>query len=161
MNLVQIAAIGKNHELGKDNQLIWHLKEDMKFFRQQTKEHIIVMGRKTFESLPGLLPKRHHIVISRTHPSLPEEVEVFESIESFLESYKDYSQDIYVIGGAQIYKAFLPYSSRLILTEIDASFDADAFYPNFDVNLYNRKELTDIEENGFHYHHVEYTKKDN
>ena len=158
MKLTQIAAIGKNRELGKDNTLIWHFKEDMKFFREQTKGHIIVMGRKTFESLPGMLPKRHHIVISRSNPSLPEGVEVFSSIEDFINAYKDVDEEIFVIGGAQIYAQMLPYSSRLLLTEIDKGYDADAFYPEFDSSLYQRTILTDITENGVHYNHVEYKK---
>ena len=83
MNLTLIAAIGKKNELGKNNGMIWNLAQDLKFFRKQTSGHMIVMGRKTFESLPGMLPKRHHIVISRSKPSLPEEVEVLTSLEEF------------------------------------------------------------------------------
>ena len=97
MRLIEIAAVGKDKELGKDNDLVWHFKEDMKFFRRQTKGHSVVMGRKTFESLPSMLPGRHHIVISRSKPQLPEEVEVFETLHAFLEAYKDKDEDIYVI----------------------------------------------------------------
>lgn len=160
MKLIQIAAKGKNNELGKDNTLIWHLKEDMKFFRTQTKGHTIVMGRKTFDSLPGMLPKRKHIVISRSNPTLPDGVEVYSSIEAFLDAYKDSDEEIYVIGGAQIYKQMLPYSDVLLLTEIDKEYDADAFYPTFDQSLYTRTVLTDITEDGVHYNHIEYVKKD-
>lgn len=159
MVLTQIAAIGKNRELGKDNQLIWHFKEDLKFFREQTKGHTIVMGRKTFESLPGMLPKRHHIVISRTNPSLPEGVEVFSSIDAFMDAYKDVDEEIFVIGGAQIYAQMLSISDRLLLTEIDKEYEADAFYPEFDKDLYIRTVLTDITENGVHYNHIEYKKR--
>lgn len=159
MLLTQIAAIGKNRELGKDNTLIWNFKQDMKFFRETTKGHTIVMGRKTFESLPGMLPKRHHIVISRTNPSLPEGVEVFSSIEDFIKAYKDVKEEVFVIGGAQIYTQMLPYCDRLLLTEIDQTYDADAFYPDFDKNQYIRTELSDITENGVHYNHIEYKKQ--
>ncbi len=159
MDLVQIAAIGKNRELGKDNALIWHFKEDMKFFREMTKGHTIVMGRKTFESLPGMLPKRHHIVISRTQPTLDESVEIFSSIEDFIQKYKDVQEEIFVIGGAQIYTQMLPFCDRLVLTEIDQAYDADAFYPDFDKSQYIRTVLADIEENGVHYQHVEYKKR--
>ena len=119
MKLTMIAAIGKNNELGKDNKLLWHLPQDMKFFREQTKGHTIIMGRKTFESLPGLLPHRHHIVISRSHPDLPKEVEIFDSPDAFVEAYQDTEEEIFVIGGAMIYKEFLPCAYRLLLTEID------------------------------------------
>lgn len=158
MTLTMIAALGQNRELGKDNTLIWHFPQDLKFFRNQTKGHPIVMGRKTFESLPGMLPKRHHIVISRTNPELPEGVEVFSSIEAFLEAYKEVEEEIFVIGGAQIYTQMLPYADRLLLTEIEQSYDADAFFPNFGKNEFERKVLSDITENGVHYSHIEYRR---
>ena len=159
MKLTMIAAIGKNNELGKDNQLLWHLPQDMKFFREQTKGHTIVMGRKTFESLPGLLPHRHHIVISRSHPDLPKEVEIFDSPDAFIEAYQDTEEEIFVIGGAMIYKEFLPCAYRLLLTEIDQDYDADAFFPKFDQEDYTKTILTDITEEGVHYHHIEYKRK--
>ena len=89
MKLTLIAAIGKNRELGKNNDMIWHLPQDLKFFRQETSGHTIVMGRKTFESLPGKLPKRHHVVISRTCKDLGEDIEMCESVEEFMKLYKD------------------------------------------------------------------------
>ncbi|HIW17909.1 MAG TPA: dihydrofolate reductase [Candidatus Faecalicoccus intestinipullorum] len=159
MKLTMIAAIGKNNELGKDNKLLWHLPQDMKFFREQTKGHTIIMGRKTFESLPGLLPHRHHIVISRSHPDLPKEVEVFDSPDAFIEAYQDTEEEIFVIGGAMIYKEFLPCAYRLLLTEIDQDYDADAFFPKFDQEDYTKTILTDITEEGVHYHHIEYKRK--
>ena len=159
MKLTMIAAIGKNNELGKDNQLLWHLPQDMKFFREQTKGHTIVMGRKTFESLPGLLPHRHHIVISRSHPDLPKEVEIFDSPDAFVEAYQDTEEEIFVIGGAMIYREFLPCAYRLLLTEIDQVYDADAFFPSFNEEDYTKTILTDITEEGVHYHHMEYLRK--
>lgn len=159
MKLTMIAAIGKNNELGKDNKLLWHLPQDMKFFREQTKGHTIIMGRKTFESLPGLLPHRHHIVISRSHPDLPKEVEIFDSPDAFIEAYQDTEEEIFVIGGAMIYKEFLPCAYRLLLTEIDQDYDADAFFPKFDQEDYTKTILTDITEEGVHYHHMEYLRK--
>ena len=159
MKLTMIAAIGQNYELGKDNQLIWHFPQDLKFFKEQTKGHTILMGRKTFESLPGMLPKRHHIVISRTHPHLPEEVEIFSSVEDFVEAYKDKDEEIFVIGGAMIYDEFLDRSQRLLLTEIEKAYDADAFFPKFNKEEFEKKILSDITENGVHYQHVEYKRK--
>ena len=159
MKLTMIAAIGKNNELGKDNKLLWHFPQDMKFFREQTKGHTIIMGRKTFESLPGLLPHRHHIVISRSHPDLPKEVEVFDSPDAFIEAYQDTEEEIFVIGGAMIYKEFLPCAYRLLLTEIDQDYDADAFFPKFDQEDYAKTILTDITEEGVHYRHIEYKRK--
>lgn len=159
MKLTEIAAIGKNRELGKDNQLIWHFPQDLKFFKEQTKGHTIVMGRKTFESLPGMLPKRHHIVISKFGAKFPEEVEVFSSIDAFVDAYQTKEEEIFVIGGATIYKQMLSLCHRLILTEINQSYDADVFFPEFDKTLYHKKILNDIMENGVHYQHVEYRLK--
>ena len=158
MNLTIIAAIGKNNELGKDNQLIWHFPSDLKFFRSVTKGHTIVMGRKTFDSLPGMLPNRKHIVISRNSILNYDSVELSTSIESFIEAYKDTEEVIFCIGGAQIYTQMLPYANRLLLTEINQEYDADAFFPTFDHSLYTRTVLADVEENQATYQHVEYKK---
>lgn len=158
MNLTLIAAIGKNNELGINNGMIWHLPQDLKFFRKETSGHTIVMGRKTFESLPGKLPKRHHIVISKSNPKLDEDIEIFDSIESFMDAYKDCSEEIFCIGGGMIYTQMLPYANRLLITEIDAQATADVYFPKFDKSGYKRQVLSDITENGIHYHHVEYKK---
>lgn len=158
MRLIEIAAVGKDKELGKDNDLVWRFSEDMKFFRRQTKGHSVVMGRKTFESLPSMLPGRHHIVISRSKPQLPEEVEVFETLHAFLEAYKDKDEDIYVIGGGEIYHQLLPYAKILYLTEINATCQADVFFPDFDASLYYRTVLGKESEDGIDYQFVKYEK---
>ena len=159
MKLTLIAAIGKNRELGKNNDMIWHLPQDLKFFRQQTSGHTIVMGRKTFESLPGKLPKRHHVVISRTCSNLGDDIELCSSVEEFMNRYKDVNEEIFCIGGGMIYSEMLKYASRLVLTEIDASADAQVYFPKFDKSLYTRKVLSNIEENGIRYQHIEYLIK--
>ena len=158
MKLIEIAAIGENRELGLNNDLVWHFKEDMKYFRQHTKGHTIVMGRKTFESLPGLLPNRHHIVISRTNPSLPEEVECFHSVEAFLEAYQSSDEEVYVIGGGQIYREMLAYADTLLLTEIQASTSADVYFPYFDPSQYTKTIIAQEEEKGIVYQFVKYEK---
>ncbi len=159
MKLTMIAAIGKNRELGKDNDLIWHFPSDLKFFKEQTKGHMMVMGRKTFDSLPGMLPNRKHIVISRSNPDLPKEVEIFENIDDFIESYKTSDEEIFVIGGASIYAQFLEKADRLVLTEIEQSYDADVYFPQFDPSLYIRKELGSVHEKDTDYTFVEYIKR--
>ena len=157
MNISIVAAIGKNNELGKNNNLIWHLKGDMKFFRELTTNHVIVMGRKTFESLPKMLPNRHHIVITSNN-NLNNEIEVFKNIESFLETYKDYEDEIFIIGGSSIYKSFLDYSNKLYLTEIDEECkNADVYFPYFDKSLWSKEYISDeLEENNIKYRHVLY-----
>lgn len=158
MELIEIAAIGRNNELGKENQLVWRFKADMNFFREQTMGHPVLMGRKTFESLPGMLPQRHHIVISRSHPLVPDGVEVFENIDDFFKAYQARDVEIFVIGGAQIYTQFLPYAHRLLLTEIDSTCDADVYFPSFDSSLYRRKVLGSGTEADINYQFVEYKK---
>lgn len=154
-----IAAIGKNRELGKDNDLIWHLPNDLKFFRQITSNHTIVMGRNTFESLPRMLPNRKHIVLT-SRDGLPNEVEVYRELKQILEKYKDTEEEIFIIGGASIYTQFLEHSSKLYLTEIDAEEEtASVYFPEFDQQQYDREVLQENEDNGISYKHVLYIKK--
>lgn len=160
MNISMIASVGKNNELGKDNNLIWRFKEDLKFFKEITTGHVIVMGRKTFESLPKMLPNRHHIVITSKN-NINNEVEVFKNIDDFLYNYKDYDDEIFIIGGSSIYNSFLDYSNKLYLTEIDSEDkEADVYFPSFDKSLWYKEYLSKIkEDNNIRYRHVLYRKK--
>lgn len=154
-----IAAIGKNNELGKDNDLIWRLKNDLRFFREVTTGHTIIMGRKTFESLPKMLPNRKHIVLSSSE-DFPSEVEVYKELKDLLESLKNSEEEIFIIGGGSIYKLFINYADKLYLTEIDASYkDADTYFPTFDKDNYDKEVLKEHEENGISYKHVLYKRK--
>ena len=153
-----IAAIGRNRELGKDNDLIWNLPGDLKFFRSVTSGHTIIMGRKTFDSLPRMLPNRKHIVLT-SREDLPSEVEVYKELKSILEKYKDSDEEIFIIGGASIYSLFLEYCDKLYLTEIDSEEEASVYFPEFDKNLYNSEELGNNSDNGISYKHVLYSRK--
>lgn len=136
-----IAAIGKNNELGKNNNLIWHIPNDMKFFKKTTMGHVVVMGRKTYESIPGGLPGREIIVIS-TRP-VDNNITVFDNINIVVDKYKDSKLEIFICGGASIYKQFLPYADKLYLTEIDAEDKAaDTFFPDFDKKKWKRRVLS-------------------
>lgn len=129
-----IAAIGRKNELGKDNSLLWHLPEDLKRFKQITIGHPIIMGRKTFQSLPGILPDREHIVITRDSSfSVPDKrVKVVHSIEEAL-AIIDQEEENFVIGGGEIYRQLLPFAEKLYLTIIDEEFPAaDTFFPEID-----------------------------
>lgn len=129
-NLTMIAAIGKNHELGKNNDLIWHIKEDMKFFKNATTNHHIVMGRNTFDSLPKVLPNRTSIVLTRQDIIFPEGVIRCPSLDEFLSLAENIDDDIFVIGGESIYRALYDYATMIYLTEIDAVCpDATVFFP--------------------------------
>ena len=159
-NITMIAAIGKNRELGKNNDLIWHLKEDMKFFKDQTMGKPIVMGRKTFESLPKLLPGRKHIILTKQKLDVPEEVLLFHNKEGVLDYIKSYQEEVMIIGGASIYKEFLEDSNKLVLTEIDdEDKTADTYFPYFNKNEWLKEELSTEEENNIKYKHIIYTRK--
>ena len=146
-----IAAIGKRRELGKENKLLWHIPADMKRFRQITVNHAVIMGRKTYESIGRPLPKRTNIVITRDINFKADGCIVVHSLEEGIEVGKTYEkEEIFIIGGAQIYTQGLKYADRLYLTLVDREFDADAFFPEY-------SEFTKVvseekgEENGYRY----------
>lgn len=159
-NITIIAAIGKNNELGKNNNLIWHLKGDMKFFKEQTMGKPIVMGMRTLASLPRLLPGRKHIVLTTKNKKLDSEIVVVHSIDELLKYISECKEEVMIIGGAKVYSEMIKYADKLVLTEIDAEDkDADVYFPSFDKNEYNRVELSSNEDNGIKYKHLVYTKK--
>ena len=159
MDINLIAAIGKNNELGKNNDLIWKFKQDMKFFKETTMGHPIVMGRKTFESLPKVLPGRKNIVIS-TNDIQNDEIEIYKSIREFLVNYQKYGNDVFIIGGASIYNQFIDLANKLYLTEIEAmDKEPDAFFPKFDINDWDKEELSNCQENSINFKHILYKRK--
>ncbi len=131
-----ISSVGKNLELGKNNDLIWHFKEDMKFFKETTMNHKVVMGYNTYKSLPGDLPGRHIIVVSSK--KIPGVLTV-PGIEQIIDEYKDSEEEIFICGGASIYKQFIDYANKMYLTEIAASDKgADAYFPKFDKRRWHK-----------------------
>ena len=126
--VILIAAAGQNNELGKDNSMIWHLPDDFKRFKQLTSGHYIIMGRKTFESLKQPLPNRTHIIITRQKDYHCENCIVVENIEKAIEAAPK-GQDVFVIGGGEIYNLAIAYADKIELTRVNSSFEADAFFP--------------------------------
>lgn len=158
MNISLILSVGKNNEIGRGNDLIWHFHADMKFFRETTTGNTVVMGRKTFESLPKVLPNRKNIVITSDKNLKIDGAVVVHSIDEALKEAEN--DNIFVIGGGNIYAQFLPLANKIYLTEIDAQCpDADTFFPEFDKSLYTRTVLGENEENGIKFSHVLYAKK--
>ena len=158
-NITMIAAVGKNLELGRKNDLIWRFKEDMKFFREQTMGKPMVMGYNTFLSLPGLLPGRKHIVLSFEKIDLGKDVEVVTSMDELLDKIVEYPE-VMIIGGASIYKQMLEYSNKLISTEVDAEAkDADVYFPKFNKKDWTKEVLSEQEENDIKFKHLVYTRK--
>ncbi len=125
-----IAAIGKNNELGKDNTLLWKMPADLEYFRKITSLHAVVMGRKTFESIRKPLPNRRNIVITRDVNYKREGIEVAHSLSEVLDMFPDKNEEIFIIGGAEIYKQTMPIADRLYITHIKGEdTSADSFFP--------------------------------
>lgn len=157
--LILIAAIGKNNELGKDNKLIWYLPNDLNFFKKNTMNKPIIMGYNTFKSLPKLLPNRKHIVLTHKDIVFPNGVDVYHDKESLLIDLEQYDGDVFVIGGASIYKQFIEDADKLILTEIDESEKlADVYFPFFNKDDYVKTVLGENQDNGIRYKHLEYKR---
>lgn len=160
-NYVLIAAVGKNRELGVNGHLIWRFRQDMQFFKNQTMNKVIVMGRKTFESLPKLLPNRDHVVLTRQNIQIPGVNIIHNKMELELYlAFIDYQDDVMIIGGENIYNLFIDDASEMFLTEINDTYpDADAFFPEFDINDWDRSVLMECCENNIEFSHVNYSKK--
>lgn len=153
-----IAAVGEKYELGKDNKLIWDLPNDLKFFKETTLNKVIVMGRKTFESIGRPLPKRTNVVITNNTEFNYDNVIVYNNLDNLLNDFKD--EEIFIIGGSSIYNQFINVADKIYLTEIESSCsDADSFFPTFDKTKYIREVLKTNEDNGIKYTHVLYIKK--
>ena len=154
-----IAAIGKNRVLGKNNSLIWHIPEDLRFFKENTVGKPIVMGMNTLNSLPKLLPNRKHIVLTHKEIDLGPDVVVVHGILELLNYISSLNEEVMVIGGAQIYSLMIDYADKMLLTEIDKEYDADAYFPNFTLEDWNREIISNHVYDDIEYSHVAYTRK--
>lgn len=132
MDVILIAAVGENGEMGRNNELLWHLPGDLPRFKKITMGSPIIMGRKTFDSIGRALPGRLNIVLTENSEWQADGVSVATSIDSALGFAKENrAEKIFIIGGGQIYKLFLPYATSLEMTEVADSPIADTFFPNF------------------------------
>lgn len=152
-----IAAVGKNNALGKNNDLIFHIKEDMDFFRKTTTGHKVVMGSRTWYSLPAKLKNRENIVVSEE--IIPKADKTVSDLKDYIAKNIDTPEEIFIIGGGSIYAQFLPYAKHLYLTEVDDSPEADVFFPEFDRRDYRRKTIKHGNQGELKYTFVKYTKK--
>lgn len=150
-----IAAVGKNLELGKNNDLIWHLPNDLKYFKNLTLGKTVVMGRNTYNSIGKALSDRKNIVLTKQN------IDIKDCI--VMHDYNDIltmNDEIFIIGGESIYKIFITHADNLYLTEIDAEcFDADTYFPSFDKSLYDKEIIRNEEYNNLNYSYVRYRKK--
>ncbi|HZY39362.1 MAG TPA: dihydrofolate reductase [Mucilaginibacter sp.] len=132
MIISQIAAMSDNRVIGKDNRLLWHMPNDLKHFKNTTSGHTVIMGRKTFDSVGKPLPKRRNIIITRQNITI-EGCEVVHSIEAALALSKG-EAEVFIVGGAEIYKQALRLTNRIYLTIIHHHFDGDSFFPELSKN---------------------------
>lgn len=158
MILSMIVAKGNNNEIGGDNKLLWHISADLKYFKSVTMGKAVIMGRKTFESLPKVLPGRKNIVITRNPEYKPEGVCVVSNLDDAVSAAD--TDEAFIIGGESIYRAFLDKADRLYITEVDTvKPEADAFFPDFDKDLYDIKIVGEGKENDLSYKHIIYSRK--
>ena len=153
-----IACVGKNLELGKNGELCFRIPEDMRFFKETTSGHKVVMGRKTWESLPFKLPNRENIVVSRGEVNGADLV--VHDLAQYLKENEDTEEEIFVIGGGQVYERALEFAKNLYLTEVDAEVKgANTYCPEFDKNLYEKEVIGKGQKDDLVYTFVNYIKK--
>ncbi len=131
MKISMIAAASENNVIGKNNELVWHMPADFRYFKEKTKDHIILMGRKTFESLGKPLKYRTNVVISSKADYKPEGTEKFDSLDEALKwSVDQNDEEIFIIGGASVYKQAMSKANRIYLTRIHGEFEGDTHFPD-------------------------------
>ncbi len=158
-----VALCSKNFVIGKNNDIPWHLSEDLKRFKQLTINKTIIMGRKTFESLPNVLPNRNHIVITNSleqSKNKDESVFITNDLQAVIKTFKDSENEAFIIGGATIYRQALPFCKKLYITFIETEFEGDTFFPYVDFNQYKETEKSNIlidKKTGIKYRYINYT----
>jgi len=133
-----IAAISKNNAIGKDNKLLWHISEDLKRFKRLTSGNPILMGRKTFESIGKPLPYRTNIILTKDKNYKADGCLVYNKVEDVLSLYE--RNNLYIIGGGEIYKQFIKIADRLEITLVESEFDGDTFFPKIGSEWFIEKE---------------------
>lgn len=160
-----VATIGKNGELSKDGKSLFRLPKITELFNKLTTEHKVLMGRKTWESLPQKLPNRENIVVSRSLPTSEKGADasqpdlILKDLSSFISDHESSPDEIFIIGGGMLYWETLKHCKKLYLAEIDASADADVFFPKFDKSLYSKDIIEKGSDNGLDYTVSLYTQK--
>lgn len=173
MILSLIAAVAKNGVIGGGNTLLWNLPADMKYFRDKTRGHTVIMGRKTYESIGRPLPDRKNIVITRDTNYYRDDIDVVNSLEealrlASLEHGKEFEEnqdevEVFVIGGGEIYKQAMEKANKLYITEVHQDFDGDTLFPSIDKTMWEeikREDFEPDEKNNIPYSFIEYKKID-
>ncbi len=145
-----ICAVGKNLAIGYKNKLLWDIPEDLAYFRKRTWGHTVIMGKKTFESIGKPLPGRNNVIVTRDKKYRAQGCEVSNSLEKMVLWARKQPEEVFIIGGGQIYKQALPFAQKLYLTEVDDAPKADTFFPDFkkdfvEIERSNKKRSKDLE----------------
>ncbi len=162
MKLSLIVAMSANRVIGRDNKMPWHLSADLKRFRAITMNSPILMGRKTFESIGKPLDGRTNLILSKNENYQPEGCFVFNSLENALNAAGNFDEELFIIGGATLYEMALPLAERLYLTDIQAEFQGDTFFPDIDFNEWNEiacEQIDNDEKVDFSYRFLTLEKK--
>ena len=159
-----IVAVAENNIIGGNNKLLWHIPEDLKRFKEITSGNTIIMGRKTFESLPGVLPNRKHIIITRdkNYSVDNSNVEVIHSLYEVINKYKNTSESAFLIGGGEIYKQLIHSVDKIFLTKVYKSFEGDTSFPQVDFNEFTieyESEILTSAKSGLKYQFIDLIKK--
>ncbi len=157
-NLSLIACISRDGGLGMGNHLLWRIPEDMQFFKQTTMGGVVVMGRRTFESIGNPLPGRQNVVLSSRPLDTPG-IEWCESSSDLDEYLATRSEPVFIIGGASLYTMYIDRVNKLYLTEVDGTQPADTYFPEFDKSKFLRRVIKSGEQDGIKYNIIEYTRK--
>jgi dihydrofolate reductase len=157
-----IVAAAENNVIGKNNQLIWRLPADLAFFKQKTTGHTIIMGRKTYDSMGRVLPNRTNIIISRQNNFQISGAITAASLEDALQKVADKSSEVFIIGGAEIYRQALPIAGKIYLTRVHGEFEGDTFLPeipSYDWEEVSREKHLPDDKNPYPYSFIELVKK--
>ena len=158
-----MAARAQNNVIGKDNDLVWHLPADLRFFKQTTKGHTLIMGRKTFESLGNPLPHRDSWIVTRNKDFAAEGISTFHSLEAAIQAAEDKGlKTVFILGGGEIYRQSMKLVDKLIITEVHEEFDGDTYFPEIDPEIWqevSREEHKADEKNKYDFAFVVYERR--
>ncbi|SDB90833.1 dihydrofolate reductase [Pelagirhabdus alkalitolerans] len=156
-----IAAHDKNRLIGKDNWMPWNIPNDLGYFKAMTLNKTIVMGRKTFESFGQPLPNRKHLILTTRDDYEVEGCQIFHDIDSVLDEIRSLDEEVFIIGGGEIYERFLPFADRLYITYIDEEFEGDTYFPEYDLSKYEitlKEKGLKNDENPHDYYFIQYDR---